>query len=197
MITALSKRISFFLYRKKIVEYESIDVYQYGFEIVISTIIGFLITLVLGLLFKMVLLSFLYYIIFVTLRQFTGGYHANTYLTCNSIYAFTTIVIFGMTKLSAYSELYTINFHVTLLIFSVLTVWFCSPIENKNKPFTEKQKRRNHWCGFLITVFLSVISCLLFQMAKSISALITFTLFIITLMIVIAIPIGKEVKEHE
>lgn len=58
---------------------EDFSIYQYGFEIIFSTILGFLITIGIGFLLRMEILSILYYIIFVTLRQLTGGYHADSY----------------------------------------------------------------------------------------------------------------------
>lgn len=45
MIAELSKRMSLFLCKKEIVEQEMAEVYQYGFEIIFSTLIGFFITL--------------------------------------------------------------------------------------------------------------------------------------------------------
>ena len=85
MIAELSKRMSLFLCKKEIVEQEMAEVYQYGFEIIFSTLIGFFITIAIGAVFRMFLVSLVYYFAFVALRQFTGGYHANTYLKCNLI----------------------------------------------------------------------------------------------------------------
>ena len=99
MIAELSKRMSLFLCKKEIVEQEMAEVYQYGFEIIFSTLIGFFITIAIGAVFRMFLVSLVYYFAFVALRQFTGGYHANTYLKCNLIFAASTTFIFGMAKL--------------------------------------------------------------------------------------------------
>lgn len=77
MITNLSNRISIFLLSKKIITLEEIKIYQYGFEMILSTILGFMITLAIGFLLNIKVLSLLYYTIFVLIRQLTGGYHAN------------------------------------------------------------------------------------------------------------------------
>lgn len=68
MITELSKRISLFLCRKNIIDEDLIEVYQYGFETIISTLLGFFITVIIGIVFRMTLLSLLYYFIFVILH---------------------------------------------------------------------------------------------------------------------------------
>lgn len=179
------------------ITFDTIEIYQYGFEIIISTIIGFFITIMIGVLFRMIWLSLLYYIIFVVLRQFTGGYHAKTYFKCNLVFAVTTVFIFLLTKMAIVSEIYTIGIHSLLLFFSIITVWFGTPVENKNKPLSEKQKYYNHLAGFILTVILSIISGLLYYRKTLISAFIAFTLFIISMMIVIAIPQEKEVDKHE
>ena len=71
MIAELSKRMSLFLCKKEIVEQEMAEVYQYGFEIIFSTLIGFFITIAIGAVFRMFLVSLVYYFAFVALRQFT------------------------------------------------------------------------------------------------------------------------------
>ena len=83
MISSLSKFVSLFLCKKKVVKQEELEVYQYGFEVIFSTIVGIMLTLIVGLLYHKIWLSLLYNAIFSLLRQKTGGYHANTYLTCN------------------------------------------------------------------------------------------------------------------
>lgn len=56
MITELSKRISLFLCRKNIIDEDLIEVYQYGFETIISTLLGFFITVIIGIVFRMTLI---------------------------------------------------------------------------------------------------------------------------------------------
>ena len=194
MIAELSKRMSLFLCKKEIVEQEMAEVYQYGFEIIFSTLIGFFITIAIGAVFRMFLVSLVYYFAFVALRQFTGGYHANTYLKCNLIFAASTTFIFGMAKIVAYGT-YPISFHVMLLLFSLVAIWFKTPVENENKPLSEEQKVRNHRISMIVAVIFSGISCFAYQKWVLISATIALTLFVIALMAVIANPSREEENE--
>lgn len=150
MITFLGKNISLFLCKKNIIPKEEADIYQYGFETILSTVLGFVITLVMGLAFKMVLLSIIYYGIFVTLRQLTGGYHADSYLKCNIVFSFVTFFVLVMTKLICISQMYTIPLHLLLLLITVICIWHFAPVENLNKPLTLKQKDRNHKTSLVI-----------------------------------------------
>lgn len=108
MITFLGKNISLFLCKKNIIPKEETDIYQYGFETILSTSLGLVITLAMGFVLKMVLLSVVYYVIFVTLRQLTGGYHADSYLKCNIVFSVVTFFVLGMTRLICISQIYTI-----------------------------------------------------------------------------------------
>ena len=99
MITILSKSISHFLLERDIIPREEAEIYQYGFETIISTVLGFLIIASLGILFHMFWLALLYYAVFVFLRQLTGGYHADTYFRCNFTFAILSGTLFGVTRL--------------------------------------------------------------------------------------------------
>ena len=56
MITFLSKCISHFLCKNNVITEEDFSIYQYGFEIIFSTILGFLITIGIGFLLRMEIL---------------------------------------------------------------------------------------------------------------------------------------------
>lgn len=188
MITYLSNRISIFLLSKKIITLEEIKIYQYGFEMILSTILGFMITLAIGFLLNIKVLSLLYYTIFVLIRQLTGGYHASTYFRCNLTFAIISFVTLGMTQLIVNTNQYNFVVFMLLILISVIIIWAYSPIENEFKPLDEKQKRKNHTLSCILSVLLSIISCALYKYEVKISILIILTLFTISMLIVISKP---------
>ncbi len=118
MITCLSKYVSRFLCNKHIINSDEVDIYQYGFEIIISTVAGMIISLVVGVIFQLFYISLVYYTIFVTVRQFTGGYHAKTYLECNIVFSIVSFSTIGLTKLILKLSIY----HIDPIYNSYLTV---------------------------------------------------------------------------
>lgn len=74
MISFLSKFIALFLYKNKIIDEERLPVCQYGFEIIISTVVGFLLVLASGIILGKIAEAILFYCLFVGVRFFTGGY---------------------------------------------------------------------------------------------------------------------------
>ena len=193
MISEISKRISLFLCRKNIIKHEDIEIYKYGFETICSTILGLILTLAIGLTFKMFFLSIVYYVVFVTIRQFTGGYHANSYFRCNLTFAVVTVLVFGLTKMAVYSETYTMPNHILFLFLSFIIVFYFSPIENEYKPLDQKQKKRNKKIAVVLTLAVSLLSCVVYVFSVQTSALLAFTQLAIAVLIVITkIEIGGE-----
>ena len=99
-----------------------------------------------------------------------------------------------MAKITEYG-VYTIGFHILLLLFSLVVIWFKTPVENENKPLSEQQKVRNHRISMIVAVIFSGISCFTYQKWILISATIAFTLFVIAIMAVIANPSREEENE--
>lgn len=185
MISEISKRISLFLCQKNIIKHDDIEIYEYGFETICSTTLGFIITLVMGLIFRMFFLSIAYYIIFVVIRQFTGGYHANSYFKCNLTFSVVTMCVFSLTQMAVYSKTYTIPNHILFLFLSFIIIFHFSPIENENKPLDQKQKKRNRRIAIALTLAVSILSCAVYVFSVQTSALLAFTQLGIAVLIVI------------
>ena len=185
MITFLGKSISLFLCRKNIIAKEETDIYQYGFEAILSTVLGFIITLLIGIVFKMVIMSVIYYGIFVAVRQMTGGYHADSYVKCNITFSLVTFFVLGMTKLISTSKMYSLSMHLLLLVIAVICIWWFAPVENPNKPLTTQQKDRNHKASMIILSVLCIFSSVLYAVKTDFAVLISLTLFSISMLIII------------
>ncbi len=196
MITFLGKSISLFLCRKNIIDEEEADIYQYGFESILSTILGFIITLLIGVILKMVIMSIIYYGIFVAVRQMTGGYHADSYLKCNITFSLVTLFVLGMTKLICISQTYSLPIHSLIFIISAICIWRFAPVENPNKPLTPKQKGRNHKAAMIVLLALYILSSVLYAFKIEFAVLIALTLFSISMLIIIAITKGGQ-ELHE
>ena len=124
MISFLSKIVTLFLFNMGIVDEEKKPVCQYGFEIIISTIIGFSIVslsvIILGELYE----ALLFYILFVGVRLFTGGYHANTHFKCKLTLLMCCLFVLITIKYFRIS----IKVKFVLLILYLITIFLFSPL---------------------------------------------------------------------
>ena len=58
---------------EKIITQEDVEVYEYGCQITLANIINFIIVLTIGIIFKSVIQSAIFYLSFISLRIFCGG----------------------------------------------------------------------------------------------------------------------------
>lgn len=179
MIDKLSTRISSEFVKRKIISEDAKEVYKYGIEITISSIIGFTITLTIGLLFHFLLQTMIYYVIFISLRSMTGGYHAKTYLKCNVIFSIISLFVVIFSK-AAYKMQISVGILTLLFLPSVLIFIWLAPVENINKPI-EKSKRI-YWkiAAVAISVILYILSLLLYINQHTLEA----TVVVITILAV-------------
>lgn len=159
MIVYLARLITEFFIRYGVIDKDDQEIYQYGNEIVISTVFDFLILFGFGLLFKDVINVFLFWIAFFILRKFGGGYHADTYLRCKIVFSINIFIVLIMMHYEEY--IYNIYLMVSLTLLSCLVIFLFAPIENKNKPLSESEIKRNaircRVCSSIVAAFSIVL----------------------------------------
>lgn len=193
MITALAQYIAGCLLRNDIIESEKLDIYIYGFEVMISSISGFAIALILGIAFSQLLECILFLIIFVSMRSFCGGYHADTYLKCNCIFAVTIASVMLLVKLITAPPIYI---HFLIGVFSLITVIAFTPVENKFKSLDLKTKKKCRVISIFLTVVFSIVSVMLDNMFSCFSVVIDTALLIVAVSVMIEI-IRKRGERNE
>ena len=187
MIVYLSSIIVDLLIHNEIIKKEQASVYQYGFEIFISSIITGIITIACGLILSCLPVALLYFGIFVILRMICGGYHARTYWQCNLIFAIVTIITlltFRFVTLEQFSKL-----HICSIGFSILVTAFYAPVENENKPLSPEQKKFYRILGTILILMLATLSCVLkIKLGSNYSILIDVTMSIVALFMFVTEP---------
>lgn len=184
MISLLSKNIARFFYENDIIRKEKIEICEYGFELIISTFIGFIITLTIGLMFRELMASLLYYCLFVGIRLFTGGYHAKTHLTCKLILTSGCLfVLFGL------KIVITANNPKLIYLFCILlyliSVFLFTPIEHINAPMSNESKLRNRKISIITALIIAVLNIITIDSFRKIAIVISLTLFVIAVLIII------------
>ena len=181
------------LVRNKKIEIEQASVYQYGYEILISSCITCAIAVGLGFAMKCLFAAIIYFIMFALLRSICGGYHAKTYLKCNTIYAFTTFTVLIAFKYVPDDKVTAC--HYCFLALSVIITYIYAPVENENKPLTEAQKKYFRIFGTAAVVLLALTSCVLKMISMgSYSILIDATLLVVAISMFVTEP-SRGVKK--
>ena len=193
MENKLAKWICRRLRLEQVVDDEYEEVYVYGLELIVSFLISTSIIMTIGLLINQFLPTLTFLITFVLIRQFTGGYHATSYLMCKIC----TITCFGVTVLLA--NIISIPNYVFIILAALgcLVIFLFGPIENIHKPLTRQDKKRNKITGFCLFAIWSLIGFLTSYWTHTIriSNTIFFTLFVIIILMII--PLLERRTHHE
>ena len=132
----------------------NIQVYYYGFQIIIGGINKFLLLIIPGLLLNILPQLLITTISFSSLRIWTGGLHLDSYTKCSYI------SLLSFTLIALLAKYIILNQFITMLIFlSVLfLILIYAPIEHKNKPIKENKKIRFKIIALFILTILVIIN---------------------------------------
>lgn len=138
IITRLSKKIASIFVLNSIIKKEDKEVYEYSFELLLSTILNLVAIIVIAILTKRILEATFFVLGFIPLRALAGGYHADTHFRCLLILLFIfSLFLLSLVFLPGKFFLVTTVF---MIIVSTLLVFILSPVENSNRPFSEHEK---------------------------------------------------------
>lgn len=162
-----------------------VSVYKYGIEITLSSLLNFILIVSIGIITGYFFESLLFLLCFVPLRQYTGGYHANTYFKCNLYFCVCfaiLLAIYTLTKASCSALCVTgIN------LFSVFSIGYFCPIENKNKKVADKDKKKFKIIAVIISSVVSIVSIILTIFNVEYGILISYTVLLVVVLIYIAV----------
>ena len=163
MIARLSKRMASFFVRNEVIKSEDADVYEYGLQILLSTVFNGLIALILAMISKTVLPCACYLSVFILLRKSAGGFHAKTHFGCCCILA-VVLSIFILFLKFVPTEIYPVV-SVIAVIFSVIMILPFAPVEHENKPISDRDRKRLRKNSMIEVVLVSSL-VLVLLMAK-------------------------------
>lgn len=193
MENKISKQICNYMLHTGIIDGELLDVYIYGMELLISFIFSTVIILCIGFISNTLILTLIYLFIFIGIRRYTGGYHANSYIMCKIITIGTYITVLC---LSRYTSIDIIQYFIcTLVGIPIIIMW--GPIENPNKPLTNYEKKRSRLIALISYIITMFIGLLVYTYYETLGNVICYTLMsIITLMIISKFKKGVTKNEE-
>lgn len=186
MICRISSKILTFISKYITITPEMKDVYQYGIEITISSILNATLVLLCSLFLGNIFAGLTYLFIFVFLRSFTGGYHATTYFRCNLTIVITFLITFILYKIITYYDVPLFVCEAVALV-NLIPIIIYSPVPNKHKSLTDAQKKRSYKLSLLIASALSLIGLILFTLEITIGAMIIITVTMVSVLILVEI----------
>ncbi len=174
---------------------DEISVYKYGIEITISSLLNFILIITIGVVTGYFFESLLFLLCFVPLRQYTGGYHANTYFKCNLYFCIcfaVLLTIYTFTKTT-----YSLPYILFVNLFSVLSIGYFCPVDNENKRVAENDKKKYKIIAVTISLVISIASVVLAIFDKSYGILMSYTLLLIVVLVIISKIKERRVQHYD
>ena len=148
MLGILADKAVAALVRQNAVKEEDSDIYVYGAHLVFSSLVGWTLVLSIGALLGHFWLGVLFLCYVVPTRSYCGGYHADSYLLCNTVFSGT----FALTAI-AYLFLASKGWlwaAVPFNLFSMAAAVVFAPVENSSRPLIEGEKEKFKIISILI-----------------------------------------------
>ncbi len=174
-----------------------LEVYVYGFEIIMGKMITYLILLSIGIILNYLIEIFTFASFVILLRGYTGGYHLKNSLRCilgTVVLCLLSIFVARNMNMDLASKVLPI-----LLIISSIYIWYFSPINHPNLRLTKQEKNK---CIFfsrvtLIVEILATITMIIMHVKLNIIILACLAIIFVFVFMLIAKIIKQEVLDNE
>lgn len=159
MLKEISEASTTYLQSRNVIPEDKRQIYQYGFNVIYSTLFCFVSIAVIGIIWHRTWETLIFLIYFVILRQAVGGYHADTYQKCFLLTNLVFILECILAVMIADKPIIAWGF----FLFSTFYMVIKAPSPNPHRKVKES-RRQLHRRRALICLAGSVISMVLFQL---------------------------------
>ncbi len=158
LLARLANKIGNDLVHSNVIKEEDAEIYIYGINQILVSILNVSSALIIGLIFGAFLEIAVFMTAYIPLRIFAGGYHAKTPSRCYIISVIMLIIVSIGIK-----HLYMAEWAPYVVLAAALIVIILSPVEDKNKPLNAIERRVYKKKAILIVV-AELIICVLFKL---------------------------------
>ena len=152
-IYRLSSFLCEWMCREQIINEDELELSETGLQITKANMIKFVIMSVIGFLFGSIWEMLLFYAVFVSLRVYCGGYHADSYGKCFCMFALTCVAAMFGIKTIMFQRVTQAAVLAAVALVQFFCIYKWAPIEHVNRPATTEEKRRFRTKGLWIFAF--------------------------------------------
>lgn len=134
--------------------YDQFEIYQYGFFILFSNLIFFILTIILGAVLDVFSQSIVFFVAFFSIRQYAGGYHAATETRCEILSTLSILLCLVVVRLSKIYDFRTVLLFVSVV--SAICIFVICPLDTPEKPLSKKEVKYFRKISWLILLVISI-----------------------------------------
>lgn len=159
MTEYISKKLTIFLCRKLKIDNDEIDLYELGIEVIVSTLITSSVILLMSLILDNFVGAVIFLSCFITVRNYSGGYHAGTRLGCFATSIVCYLISYGIVYVVAKIPHYIGEIILAAgLAAALFLFWRAAPVENPNKRLKPEWKKHNRIMTFIMLFVWMLLS---------------------------------------
>lgn len=121
------------------IEEDERPIFQYGYELTINILINIVLAIIIAAIFRKTAEVAIFLIGYMPLRSYAGGHHAKTHERCTVVSA--AILVILCLWLDIIPSGWYLPATVVSTVATGITVFLLAPVEDKNKPLTDGEKR--------------------------------------------------------
>lgn len=177
---------------EKTIAYEDRNVYRYGYILVCEVIINIMIAVVIGVVFKDLAEILLFLGIYIPLRSYCGGWHADKIWKCTLL---SNLILLILIVIDEYVVENCPN-AIMAAVFAVclVFVFFVAPVETRSKPITEiERKDFKKKIYAILALHVILILILMITEQRKIMFILTYVYMIQTLVLILGFADNKRV----
>lgn len=169
------------------------NIYIYGAELSLSTLGTSSFILLLSFLFGQILNGVVFLGIFISLRLFAGGYHAETYCNCFFLTNGVFLISLGVSQLLAkHAEPF---FLLIVLGVSLILICVLTPIRNPHHPLTESLYFKNKQISRVLAGTECCVCAVIYNATRNMKFLSIATVSVAAVAVMMIIPKVQNRKE--
>ncbi len=175
MIVWLSKKTTYYIIKKTKPTY-SVDMYNYAFFIIYSTLFFGVFSLIVGIIFHIGLESVIFFCSFQAIRIYAGGFHSSKEIYCEIITS--SLLLISLLLIKLLIPIKFTFFILLIVLFSTIVIYFLAPMDSSEKPLTKDDYMKFRFISRIILVFLLLLVFMFFSF-KNNSLFVTFSMSLI------------------
>lgn len=155
MLSAIVKKIIRYWADKEIINEDDSDIYEYGLELILSSVFNIVVVIVTSVLTNRLIESIVLLLVLIPLQSCGGGYHAKTHLRCF------LIMYIGWWPAMWLIPQVTLLSAIVISGMSLVTIFLLAPISHENVPISQKQRLKMKVlvrCFSVVAAFIGIAS---------------------------------------
>lgn len=153
----ISKKLTNYILVKGVIEEDDFEIYQYGFQRFLELSINIICSIIIAFLLDMKLECIVFFLFFIPLRSYSGGFHMEHYLSCLFL---SCLSLTGILCIVKYFSLVPL-FSCIMYFFSLMVIKIIGSVDHPNRCVDEEdniyfKKRTNIilFISFIIFIFI-------------------------------------------